>query len=465
MKKRRLYYFALTAMLLFINVSMAQTSPHIEGEVFVDLDTGLFTCSFTLSNVPRLTDFKVLLNKGMNIKHFKNGEGISLPYSGYYNPEIKGESIAYVIKNKEGKENELPSQFAIEYRGAFPKYNDSYNAFDFKGLIAINDKTLRATEQTKWYPVIYDVEKDKYINSYTYKITIKTKEVETIFINGSAPKKTSSAMFSSSSPVPLLLFVGAYDYTSNRGNYILNGNVGSETTAKVFENVRIIQSFLEKKLDREFTDNVYLINHKAVNKRRKGSSWGFNTYPAFAFTGENFFGKIINKDGKFEDSRFRYFCHEFAHNYFGNNVQSGLLFWFWLESFPEYLSFTFGEEVGGREYLKRIVKSKIKEVNKNTFLPLSKITEPDQVGGSYRYSMAPLILLSFDFYFGRDTTYEVLKRLLTYADKETLTLAHFKKASLASGVSNVKYKAFEKKFISNDGFKQAVIDYLSKKFQ
>lgn len=451
----------LFSLLFFTSFSLfsQNISPHIEGTVFVDINTGLFRCDLTISNLTSIEDYSILIHKGMNVKHFLDSKENSLGYDG---SRLKGEAIQYVVGDSKGIMN-LPNTFKVSYVGAFPKYDGSYNTFDFKGFIAINDKTIRATEQTKWYPVIYDVKRDKLLNSYTYNLEIEVVGGKSIFINGSAPQKTSKGIFTSKKAVPLLLFAGDYDFVSEKGNYILNGNVSKKNAAQVFKNVRVVQSFLEEKLDRTFVDKIYLIQHTAVNKRKEGSNWGFNTYPTFAFTGENYFSSIVNKKGAFSNGNFRYFGHEFGHNYFGNNVQSGKLFWFWLESFPEYLSFTFAEEVGGKEFYKEVIESKLKSVSNKKYIPLSEVTEASQINGSYRYNMAPLVLLSFDYKFGRETTYEVLKKLLTYAEDETLTLEHFKKAALKSGVSISLYQKFEKKFISNTSFKENVIKYVSER--
>lgn len=455
---------SLFSLLFFTCFSLfsQNIAPHIEGTVSIDMNTGLFRCDFTISNVSSIEDYKILLNKGMNVKHFLDSNNNRLLYDGFYGGELKGEAMQYILANPKG-EVYLPNTFKVAYVGAFPKYSDSYNSFDFKGFIAINDKTIRATEQTKWYPVIYDVKKDKLINSYTYNLEIEVVGGKSIFINGSAPQKVSKGIFTSKKAVPLLLFAGDYEFVSEKGNYILNGGISKETATEVFKNVNTVQSFLEEKLDQKFVDNIYLIQHKAVNKRRKGSNWGFNTYPAFAFSGENYFSSILTEEGTFSNGDFRYFCHEFGHNYFGNNVQSGNLYWFWLESFPEYLSFTFAQEISGETFFKEVVESKLKAVSSKEYIPLSEITEASQINGSYRYNMAPLVLLSFDLQFGREKIFNVIKELLANAEKETLTLNHFKKAAIKSGISKNAYENFESKYVKSKSFRDNVIKFLKEK--
>ncbi|MFY0603056.1 MAG: hypothetical protein JXQ93_03845 [Flavobacteriaceae bacterium] len=451
---------SLFTLLFFTCFSLfSQTTPHIEGKVFVDMDTGLFRCDLKLTNVTSIKEYSILINKGMNVKHFLDSNGVSLGYDG---SRLKGEAFQYVVGNSKGV-MDLPNTFQVAYVGAFPKYDDSYNTFDFKGFIAMNDETIRATEQTKWYPVIYDVKNDRLINSYRYNLEIEVKGASSIFMNGSAPQKTTKGTFTSQKAVPLFLFAGNYDFVENAGNYIINTKVTQEKASQIFQNVKIIQDYLAKSLDQTFDGNIYLINHKAVNKRKKGSSWGFNTYPAFAFTGENTFGNILTDEGKFSNGSYRYYAHEFGHNYFGNNVQSGKLYWFWLESFPEYLSFTFAQEIGGEPFYKEVINSKLKSVSDKKYIPLSKITEANQITGSYRYNMAPLILLSFDYEFGRSKMFEVLKELLVMAKKETLTLNHFKNAAKKSGVPTKAYQKFEKSYLSDKNFKENIISYLKTK--
>jgi len=148
---------------IFYQYNFAQ--PHIEGEVEIDMKLGIIKCDLTLSQLPNLEAYSILLNKGMNIKYFRDVENNLIEYSGHYDGKSKGEAIKYNLLNIG---DSLPPKFKATYVGAFPVYIDEYNSFDYKGVIAFTEKTLRATEQTKWYPVIYDAQNDRLINSYTY---------------------------------------------------------------------------------------------------------------------------------------------------------------------------------------------------------------------------------------------------------------------------------------------------------
>jgi hypothetical protein len=59
-------------------------------------------------------------------------------------------------------------------------YTDKLSFIDFKGIIAFNGKTLRAAEQSKWYPVLYDAANDRLIEAYTYSITVNINNGQTV---------------------------------------------------------------------------------------------------------------------------------------------------------------------------------------------------------------------------------------------------------------------------------------------
>lgn len=434
---------------------------HMEGSVALDLKTGFFKCDLQLSNLPKLKAYRILLNKGMNIKYFKDTRNELIDYVGHYDGSIKGEAVEYTFKADPNEH--IPPEFRVNYKGAFPVYVDDFNLFDHKGLIAINDKTLRATEQTKWYPVIYDVKNDKLIHSYTYDLTLSLEGGSTIFINGSAPKKAAKEHFVSNKAHPLLLFAGNYDFVEDKGDYILNTTVTKENAEIIFGNIARIKNNLSKNLGIEFSDNIYLIHHRAINKRKKGSSWGFNTYPSFAFTGLDF-KKLADSNGKFYDDYYKYFGHEFGHNYFGSNVMSGKLGWFWLESFAEYLSYNTAEDLSGKQFLSEVLIEQLKHIKEGSFIPLDKIEHKDQIDEKYRYVLAPLMLKCFEDRFGRQKANLTLKYVLDFAKKESLTLEHLERAATKSGISKKQFEVFKTNFIIHTDFKEHIIREIEKKY-
>lgn len=456
----------ILTLFIFLNTIFLYAQPKIHGNLYIDMENGLIECDFKISDLPNLNNYKILLNKGMNIKYFKNNANNSMDYSGHYDGKVQGEAVEYYfIDNKDIKTN-LPESFNINYKGAFPIYSNEFNIFDYKGIIAFNGKTLRASEQTKWYPVIYDEDNDKLLDNYIYNIIIKVKDKKntSIFINGSQPQQKKNARLVSNKPFQLLLFVGDYSFIQKNGDYILNSEVTQENSKKIFNNIENIKRNLSKNLDIDFTDNIYLINHTPINKRQKGSSWGFNTYPTFAFTGLDF-NELTKNQGKFSNEITKFFGHEFAHNYFGSNVMSGKLKWFWLESFAEYLSYNIAEDLCGKDFLKKVLINGLENLSGNNFIPLTDISAVEEINEEYRYILGPLMLKCFEDTFGRAKTNIVLKNLIETAKNEILTIDSWETCAIKSGISKIDFENFKKKFIQNKNFKQNIEEEIRKNYR
>lgn len=455
-----------TLLILFYNFIFAQS---IKGTVEIDMKAGLIDCSFELYNLPEIKNYKILLNKGMNIKYFKDSEKRIINYDGHYNGKMRGEANEYALLDLNGKALDMPLAFQLDYKGAFPIYFETaedYGPFDYKGIIAFNGITLRAADQTKWYPVLYDIDNDKLLDKYFYDITFKIKNSEnnTIFINGNEPQKTSAHQFISNKASTLFIFIGNYDFISNSAGYLLNIDANENTANLLLQNMEAVKKMLAMNLKSEFTDKVYVINHKAVNKRKLGSSWAFNDYPAFAFTDLDP-SKWLNENGQFKDIYLKFFGHELAHNYFGTNVFSGKLSWFWVESFAEYLSYNITEDFGLKIFLKETLVANAKKIENQNYIPLSEITNAEQINESYRYILAPLMLKCFEDIFGRDKANLVLRTLLDYVKTQSLTLEDFDNAVSESGVNMSNYEDFKIKYITSKDFKENIISYIMKHYK
>ena len=438
------------------NASYSQI-PHIKGTVELDIEKGYFHCDFTLSNLPKLTEYKILLNHGMNIKFFKTNNTL-ISYNGYINGEMKQEALEYFFIDTNGNQIELPSEFTIDYSGAFPVYSNTKNLFDFKGYIAINDKTLRATEQSKWYPIIYDEKNDRLIESYTYEISIKNKKCESVFINGNKPKKGKKVNLSSKKPVPLFLFVGKYDFIKKNENYLINVDLSQKSITDIFNNIQIIKDFYSTLLKVDFNDNIYIINHNAV-KKMGTDYWGFNVYPSLGFSNLDF-NELLSEKGLFKENYYKLFSHEFAHNYFGNSVNSGKLSWFWLESTAEYLSFLALENYTNSKNIDEYYEYYISNIKTKNFISLCNIISKNQIDDNYRYILGPLIFKSFEITFGKDKTIQTLRTLLKKSTKETLTIENWKTSASENGISETEFDKFKNSFLCGEKFKKNIINLI-----
>ncbi|RYY56583.1 MAG: hypothetical protein EOO09_06000 [Chitinophagaceae bacterium] len=426
------------------------SQPHIGGTVRLDTRQGLIECDFRLSGLPALSEYRILLNHGMNIQYFRDDSLRQIYYDGWYGGRMKGEALEYVLmKNDRDTLRPLPSSFRIRYRGAFPVYNDTLNIFDFKGLIAFNGKTVRATEQSKWYPVIYDVKADRLVDTYTYSIRVESANSKTIYLNGSAPVQQSGKTLVSNTPRALFLFAGDYGFIRSGKDYLLNVPAGKSIADKIFAELNRIKVFHAKNLGITYNEGVYLINHEAVKKYRDGQSWGFTVFPSFAYAHLDF-TKLVDSNGKFNNDNLAFFAHELSHYYFGGNVISGNLQWFWLESTTEYLSLKAAEALADTAYYNGVLAKYSSFARNQQYKPLSRIVSPGEIDENYRYVYGPLIWICYEKTFGLDATYKTLAGLVRRSAKESLSLETLRAVSLANGIRGTEYDRFYSAFLDGD---------------
>lgn len=146
--------------------------------------------------------YALLLNAGFNIATIED----SLKKQKFHwqrgcNSKIE-EAFQYLLTFDEDTVEQLPPALHFLYSGAFPVYTDTammYAEGDGKGNIALDGHTLRASEQSVWYPMIYDKKNDIIVNKYTYSITVACEDGTSIYVNGDVPKSVKKNIFSSAS--------------------------------------------------------------------------------------------------------------------------------------------------------------------------------------------------------------------------------------------------------------------------
>lgn len=450
---------SLSFYFLFLTISLQAQIPHLVGKAIVDMQTGQITCDFTISNIPDLgKDYQLLLNKGFNIKHLKNATGEVIKYDGFYNGKMRGEGLVYTPSNKNGA-LENPKQLSISYTGAFPIYKDEYNFTDFKGLIAFNGTTLRASEQSKWYPIIYDAKNDQQLEQITFDITVECKNAQQIFVNGDVPKAGPTANFKSSIPLAPMLFIGDYNVQQTANAWFLNTNMNKAQLAVFEAEIAEMKAYYNKVLGIPYhTKNVF-IEHTAIEKFNKGRTWGFASYPTIAIAGGKLGETVDEINKKFKDSTdYPFYAHEVGHYYFGNVLQpNSTLFWFFLESTAEYLSIKASEAKFGKTYSHNYFKNATNDLKNFKAMPLNKVTEINQVNGTYRYSYGPLLLRGLEQIIGEKRMFFFLKQCLNTTGKPT-DYAFLKEQALKSGISLKEWNLFEKQFIESENV-TALIKY------
>ena len=453
----RNWYLNLFFSLIFFSHVNAQT-PNISGNVEISMSTGQITCDFIVSNIPDLgKDYQVLLNKGFNIKAIKDANNSTLDYDGFYNGKTKGEGISYIPLLKDSTYSN-PKKLHITYTGAFPIYTDTLNFIDFKGLIAFNGKTLRAADQSKWYPIIYDAKRDQLLEQVTYNITVKTAPEVKIYINGDLPKDGPIAKFSSQKPIAPLLFVGNYKVQETANALFLNTNMDKRQLMIFEENVAAIKSYYNSVLDLPYLAKNIFIEHQPVEKYKQGKSWAFATYPSIAFAGMSLSSMIDEKENKLKNhDDYPFLAHELAHYYFGNILRpNSTLNWFFLESTAEYLSFKASEAKYGKTFTAKYLKDKVDGMKNFKAVSLSTVDDMNKINGNYRYHYGPLLLRGLEQAIGEKRMFIFLKDCLVAKDELT-DYAFFKRHALKSGITEQEWVSFEKDFIKTENATAKII--------
>jgi len=440
----------ILTLLILVSASflLKAQGPHLSGKVEVVMATGQITCDFVLSNIPDMgKDYQILLNKGFNVKAIKDSLNNTISYDGFYNGKMRGEGLTYIPQNgNDVLQN--PKKLHISYTGAFPIYTDTLNFVDFKGLIAFNGKTLRATDQSKWYPIIYDIKNDRQIEQMTFDIEVTSKDSKTIFVNGDLPKTGPVARFKSAIAVAPLLFAGDYGIQKTNNALFLNTAMSDKQLAVFEENIAEIKAYYSKSLKIPYDTKNVFIEHSPVEKFNKGRSWGFVSFPVIAFAGLKLGDMVDEEHSKLKDStNYPFIAHEIGHYYFGNVLQpNATLFWFFLESTAEYLSVKAAEEKFGKPFAAKYFQSRAKQLKDFKAIPLNQIKDMNSISGTYRYTYGPFLLRGLEQMIGEKRMFKFLNTCLT-TKNELTDYDFFKRNALKSGISKTEWDTYEKDYI------------------
>ena len=418
--------------------------PHIAGKLTINMKAGTVHADLKLSNLPELdTAFRIRLHHGMNIKFMEDSAGFVR-----FNSQSSGDVMSYRPYSKQ-RYLVSPKIIRMSYTGAFPIYTDTMNLVDYKSIIAMNGETLRATEESKWYPVIYDTKSGREIEKFTYDIRVDCQDCKMIYINGSSAQPGPSAMFKSSIPRALLLFAGNYDKQEFPGSDFLNAKIKEDVAIAFDKQITGLKTFYEKKLKVPYKEKIVFLEHKAIQDYGPNQSWGFVTFPTIAVAGLPFSKTIDPKSGKLNHFvRFSFYAHELAHYYFGTVfVPNSTLRDFFIESTAEYLSMKAAENEYGKDSTKSSIRFKKGLVGKDKIIPLSRFTDKDEMNDAYRYAYGPLVLLALEKSAGEEKLYRILQMALKYKN-ENSDYTFFTKIVKEAGVPLPVWREFEANVIN-----------------
>lgn len=437
--------------------------PHLEGKLSISIRTGTIDAELNLKNLPKTDNYTIWLNAGLNIEYFRDSSNqFNYSYNTEFNPELSSEALQHYFPSNDRKSRYLPNSFMIKYTGKFPVIADTSKAYDWgdwKGNIAFNGQTLRASEQSAWYPIIYNKTDDIVIDKYTFDIKVECSDCQTIYINGDIPKKINKSDFRSEQAVPLLLFVGNYDFKEVDKIFILNAALDTNKLNTLTKMSNNIIQFYEQVLKTPYGKPVVYISSTPVSKKNE---WMFVTYPTITVVGIDKY-KLDNyfDDNTYEfkqKSNITFIAHELAHYYIGTKfVPNSELRWFFLEGLTDYLSIKAAKKILGIEIYQIILNNYINELKDFKPIPLNQIKIASEINDTYRYRFTPLLLLAIEKEIGEEKMYKWIEYLIN--GNNTKTNYDFFLSSLrGTGVTQKQIESIVVTFIDNVKSKENVIE-------
>ncbi|HEU4471592.1 MAG TPA: hypothetical protein VFR58_10940 [Flavisolibacter sp.] len=409
----------LITVLAFSVASMTMIAqdiiPHVQGKVIISIKKGTIECDLTLSNMPRLSDYYLRLNSGMNIRYIKNAEASAQPlrYERSMGDSLSsGESLAYYIPAYNSSGKYLPYAVRLNYVGMYPVVTDTVSAADWRGNIAFNGTTLRADGiQSAWCPILYDIKTDTRYEKMTYDLDISCSDCQVIYVNGSEPVTGTHARVKSPAPQDLTMFAGDIRSIPINGNYFLNPDASEQQLAELEKILRSYQEHMEKRLGIPYKGKSVYIQTSPVSKN---DSWLFASYPTIVKVGWDDGMKSFTDKNQGPGFR-HYMAHELAHYYFGtvrtfNSALGDMI----SEGFTEYLALQISRAFISDSFYHERLRSKVRAMRNFKPIPITRVRSNNDYRNRelYAYYYAPVILSAIEKEIGEQRMWEWMKALL-----------------------------------------------------
>lgn len=392
--------------------AQSQQSFKTSGTITVSLASGRMTGKVCLAGRAEAFQDAFSLNAGLNVAKVTDGTGKPIEFDGWYDPGVDGEARVYTIKARS-------ATVCIDYVGSFPVYPAHDAPLDFKGVIAFNGDSVRATEQSAWLPLPFDSKNKSRLDNTRYDLDVSCDGCSFIYVNGSNPATGTFGKFVSETARPAMLFAGMGPLTQSSTVTIINEKLSADETAALFDAYRSIENYYGGYLGQKIHDTPAILSVVAINQAerdRAGSEWGFATWPSIAFSGSiHPIASALMKGGELRERRLGYLAHEIGHYYFGTLTDpNGTYHWFLVESTAEFLSLKAREALAGADAEQRRIQNLASDIadEKVPFKPLDQITDGEQIGDVYRYNYGPLLLIALERQVGKIQMAKFMKALL-----------------------------------------------------
>jgi hypothetical protein len=302
--------------------------------------------------------------------------------------------------------------------GEFPVIDSSSN-YSFRSDYDMISSygIFRANGVAAWHPVILPhtglpvAEIIKAIH-YDYSLEIDCPQCSSIFTGYSAPVSSTAAIKGLMSP-PLII-AGNYDWRETREAFFINLDI-SEQQLLQHETGDVV-SYYEQLTGIPF--EIKPAFAKVEMNISPDREFAFYSAPVTVF---------VNMKGRNIHSSSGMISHELAHYYFGNIfVPRSNLYWFFLESCTEYLSFKYKISQGKTEDIKEkyaylsYVGDTIRHGGLDfRFVRLDQVLEKEDIHYVQRYVVSPFQLLAIENQIGEVKMMGFLKHLFSiFSDDE-----------------------------------------------
>lgn len=425
----------------------AASVPRITGWIETDPATGFLAGDICIAARPSALNGTILLHRGLNIRGVRNAvTGEALAFDGYYDARNVGDATPYQVAS-----GGTAQGVCVTYVGAFPVVRvdaGERTTDDWKGAIAFDGKTVRAADQTRFYPTLRDAAGVEH-SQVAYDVEVRCMGCKAIFWNGSAPVAGDHARFTSDRPRALMLYAGDLPFSTIDGVHFVGAEVSADTAAFVGTSFAAIAQVHETYLGVPMEDHPSLMSFAALGgraSRKLGvNTWGFATWPTIASDGRLAFDALIPReaDGSLSAGRQRYFAHEMAHHYFGTRyAPRGPLRWFMMESTAEFLAARAIRTLRGEAAYQGLLAGYARDAPA-TVVPLNGVTEVSQIGGDYRYALGPLLLIALERRVGEEPLRRALSAFITEPPSDEIDYARFRDRLIAAGATEASLGVFE----------------------
>ena len=405
-------------------LSAGEKVPLLTGTLKISVTNGTIDSDFVLKDIPKIKNYVILLNTGFNIEYFRNqAKHYNYSFKKNYSKNSFSDNFSYYFPDSSGKGKFIPDTLQLKYTGKFPVIDDLTNTDDYsdwKGNIAFNGKTIRTDgSQTGWYPVLYDIEKDKSYYKLRYDIEVICNDCQSIYVNGSEPVSGAKGHFTSEKPTEIALFAGQYQFERQDGNFYLNSGLTKQQIKELSHLTNTYQQYYEKMLSISYDDSIAYIQTTPVSKK---IAWMFVSYPAIVSIGHGDNGlKGLFKEENARDNKL-FIAHELAHYYFANfrqfNSELGDMI---IESFSEFLALKVAQNFLGENVYVNAIEKKMAELADNQFTPIKSIESPKDYGNrnSYVYTYGPVVLVAIEKEIGEKNMFLWMNKILSTEAERT----------------------------------------------